>query len=181
MEFKSLEKWRVQNKFSISEKDLDVIIKRMIKRHPLEEWVYSYLAPNGQYNSYLKLEFVEWLEEVHFNKDDYYLDAEIKFFKKQISRLEKELSIPPKETIYNEMTIRELSNYFNKTINCLYMAIGRMRKTTNIPIAYDEDGKIIVPKEGVKWLHENYFRKDFLKSLELYKLKLQQQKRELYG
>ena len=105
MEFKSLEKWRVQNKFSISEKDLDVIIQRMIKRHPLEEWVYSYLAPNGQYNSYLKLEFVEWLEEVHFNKDDYYLDAEIKFFKKQISRLEKELSIPPKETRYNEMTI----------------------------------------------------------------------------
>jgi len=61
------------------------------------------------------------------------------------------------------------------------MAIGRMRKTTNITIAYDEEGKIIVPKEGVKWLHENYFRKDFLKSLELYKLKLQQQKRELYG
>ena len=31
----------------------------------------------------------------------------------------------------------------------------------------------------VKWLNENYFRNDYLKDLQLYKLELQKKKREI--
>ena len=39
----------------------------------------------------------------------------------------------------------------------------------------------IFSKEGVKWLSENYFRKDYLKKLEFYKLELQNVKRKRNG
>ena len=44
MEFKSLEKWRVQKNFSLTEEQLDLAIKRMIKRHPSEYWVINRIA-----------------------------------------------------------------------------------------------------------------------------------------
>lgn len=179
MEFKAQEKWRVQQNFSITEKQLDMAIKRMTKRHPLESWVNERIANNGDRVVYLKLEFVEWLKEVYFNKDEYYLDSDIKFFRKQIMRLEKELNIPHKEFEYQAMTVREACEHFDKCINTLYSAIARMR-SNNIPTQYLKDGRVIISSEGVKWLSENYFRSSYLKNLELYKLDLQKQKREIY-
>lgn len=41
---------------------------------------------------------------------------------------------------------------------------------------YIRDGKVMISKEGVKWLNENYFREQYLKELELYKLELQKEK-----
>ena len=38
----------------------------------------------------------------------------------------------------------------------------------------------MISKQGVKWLTENYFRKAYLKELELYKLSLQKEKKKLY-
>ena len=38
----------------------------------------------------------------------------------------------------------------------------------------------MISKEGVKWLTENYFRKVYLKELELYKLSLQKVKKKMY-
>lgn len=181
MEFKLLDKYRVQSNLYITEKQLDLAIKRMEKRHPLENWVIKYIANNGQKVCYIKLEFYEWLKEVYFNRDEYYLDTEIRFFEKQIFRLEEELKISHKDFSYNRMTVRELCNYFNKSINAMYMALGRMRKNGKIQTDYLEDGRVIVSNEGVKWLAKNYFRKPYLKDLELYKLELQKHKIKLYG
>lgn len=51
-------------------------------------------------------------------------------------------------------------------------------KKNNQSFKYLKDGKVIISKEGVKWLSENYFRKDYLKKLEFYKLELQNVKRK---
>lgn len=179
MEFKVQEKWRVQQKFNMSDKQMDMAIKRMIKRHPLEEWIDERIASNGQRVVYFKLEFVEWLRDVYSNGKKYYLDLDIDFFKRQILRLEKELGIPHKEIEYNPMTIRELSAFFDRSINTIYVALIRMRNN-NFSQQYLDDGKVLVSKEGVKWLSENYFRTSYLENLELYKLDLQEKKRIMY-
>ena len=96
MEFKSMEKWRVQQKFNLTDEQFDNVVKKMKRRHPLESWVHKRIASNGERVVYIKLECVEWLSDVYFNKK-YYLDADIKFFQKQVKRLEEELNIPHKE------------------------------------------------------------------------------------
>lgn len=179
MEFKSLEKWRVQKELCMSEERLDLAIKRMIKRHPLEDWVQEKVASNGELVTYLKLEFVNWLKEVYYRKE-FYLDAEISFFKKQINRLENELNIGHYDFIKGNLTVQEASKYFNKTSSAIYMALTRLRRITNIELSYLDDGKVIISKEAMTWLSENYFRKAYLQDLELYKLALQKYKRELY-
>lgn len=180
MEFKSQEKWRVQEKFSLTEDQLDLAIHRMIKRHPYEKWVQTRIAINDEKVVYLKLEFINWLEEVYLNKEKYYLDAEIDFFKKQIIRLENELNIPHKEFDYQDMTVRELCNYFDKSLHCIYKSIKKLRQSISIPKKYLDDGRLVVTSEGVKWLSECYFRKAYLKDLEFYKIELQNYKRKLY-
>lgn len=48
-----------------------------------------------------------------------------------------------------------------------------MQKEFPYPIKYEVSGMILVKAEGVRWLHENYFRRDYLKELEEYKLMLE--------
>ena len=69
MEFKSQEKWRVQQKFNLSDEQFENVIKKMKRRHPLESWVQKRIATNGERVVYIKLEFVEWLSEVYFNEN----------------------------------------------------------------------------------------------------------------
>lgn len=111
MEFKSMEKWRVLKNFNLNDKQFKKIEKKMIKRHPLEFWIDERIAQNGRKVVYIKLEFVEWLKEVYFNKDKYYLDAEIKFFEKQVFRLENELNIEHYEFKYNDMSLVDLRTF----------------------------------------------------------------------
>ena len=47
MEFKSIEKWRVQRDLNLTEVQLDEIIKRAGRRHPMEDWIYLRVAGNG--------------------------------------------------------------------------------------------------------------------------------------
>lgn len=181
MEFKSMEKWRVLRKFNLNEKQFKRIEKKMIKRHPLEFWIDERIAHNGQIVIYIKLEFIEWLKEVYFNKEKYYLDAEIEFFEKQVYRLENEFNIEHYEFKYEDMSLIDLRVYFNKSKNAIGVAVNRMEKRTNKSYKYTVNGIVMVSKEGVKWLTEKYFRKQYLKDLEIYKLLLQNVKRKQNG
>lgn len=181
MEFKSMEKWRVLRNFNLNEKQFKMIKKKMIKRHPLEFWIDERIAHNGQTVIYIKLEFIEWLKEVYFNKDKYYLDAEIEFFEKQVLRLENEFNIEYYEFKYEDMSLFDLRAYFNKSKNAIGVAVNRMEKRTNKSYKYTANGIVMVSKEGVKWLAEKYFRKQYLKDLEIYKLLLQNVKRKQNG
>lgn len=180
MEFKSQEKWRVQQKFNLNDEQFENVIKKMKRRHPLESWVHKRIASNGERVVYIKLEFVEWLSEVYFNESKFYLDADIEFFQKQILRLENELNIPHYEFEYEDISLFDLREYFEKTKNTIGVAVNRMERRNNASYKYIKDGKVMISKEGVKWLTENYFRKSYLKELELYKLNLQKKKRKLY-
>ena len=51
-----------------------------------------------------------------------------------------------------------------------------MKKEFPYPIKFESVGMIFIKAEGVKWLYENYFRRDYLKELEEYKWMLQIQK-----
>ena len=181
MEFKSMEKWRVLQKFNMSEKQYKRLVNRLKRRHPNESWIDEHFAQNGERVVYIKLELVEWIEEVYFNNNLFYLDAEIFFFKKQILRLEDELNFHHNEFEYNDISLYDLRSYFNRSKNAIGVAVNRMEKRTNESFKYLRDGKVIISKEGVKWLSEKYFRKDYLKKLEFYKLELQNVKRKRNG
>lgn len=56
-----------------------------------------------------------------------------------------------------------------------------MEKRTNKSYKYAANGIVMISKEGVKWLSEKYFRKQYLKDLEIYKLLLQNVKRKQNG
>lgn len=103
----------------------------MIKRHPLEFWIDERLLPNGCTLVYIKLEFIEWLKEVYFNKEKYYLDVEIEFFEKQVLRLENEFNIEHYEFKYAAMSLIDLRAYFNKSKNAISVAVNRVEKRTN--------------------------------------------------
>ena len=47
-----------------------------------------------------------------------------------------------------------------------------MKKVFPYPITFERDEIICVKEEGVKWLYEHYFKRDYLKELEEYKLEL---------
>lgn len=161
MEFKLMEKWRVLQKFNMSERQYKRLVKRLERRHPNERWIDEHFAQNGERVVYLKLELVEWIEEVYFNNNLFYLDAEINFFRKQISRLEDELNFPHNEFEYKDISLYDLISYFNRSKNTIGVAVNRMEKRNNQSFKYLIDSKIIISKEGVKWLSENYFRKDY--------------------
>lgn len=180
MEFKSIEKWRVQKDLNLTEVQLNNVIRRVEKRHPLEEWVSFRVANNGEEIEYLKLEFFNWLKEVYFNHEKYYLDLEIEFFEKQIRRLEKELNISPHEFKYEDISLKDLRSYFNRSKSAIGRAINQMDKQINNSYRYVKDGKVMITKEGVRWLVQKYFRRAYLQDLELYKLELQKRKIKLY-
>lgn len=180
MEFKLKMKWDVLREFKLTEEQFYNISKKMIKRHPYERWIIRKLAQNGERVVYVRVEYVEWLKEVYFS-NKYYLDAEIEFFQKQVLRLEQELNISHYDFNYNDMSLVDLREYFGKSKNAIGVAVNRMEKRNSKSYKYIKDGKVMVSKEGVKWLNEKYFRKQYLKDLEFYKIELQKRKRQLSG
>lgn len=179
MEFKSLEKWRVQKELKLSEKQINKAIKVMTRRHPFEKWITTKCSANGERIIYLKLEFVKWIEEVYLKKNKYYLDLEIAFFNKQIKRLEEELKLPHRETEYHEMPLYELPAFFEKRRGAINVAVNRLLKI-HPEYRYFKDNTTIITSEGVKWLNEKYFRQAYLEELEIYKLELQKYKRKIF-
>lgn len=180
MEFKLKMKWDVLREFKLTEEQFYSISKKMIKRHPYERWIIRKLAQNGERVVYVRVEYVEWLKEVYFS-NKYYLDAEIEFFQKQVLRLEQELNISHYDFNYKDMSLVDLREYFGKSKNAIGVAVNRMKKRNNKSYKYIKDGKVMISKEGVKWLNEKYFRKQYLKDLEFYKIELQKRKRQLSG
>ena len=51
-----------------------------------------------------------------------------------------------------------------------------MGKVSPYPIIFENDEVIYVKEDGVKWLYENYFKRDYLKELEEYKWELKVKK-----
>lgn len=179
MEFQMMEKWRVQKLLKLSERQINKAIKVMSRRHPFEKWVFTKCSSNGERIIYLRLEFVKWIEEVYLKKNKYYLDLEINFYKKQINRLEKELSLQHRESQYNDMPLTELPKFFDKRKSTINVALNHLLKV-HPEYKYYKDDMTMISFEGVKWLNEKYFRRAYLEELEIYKLELQKYKRKKF-
>jgi len=119
---------------------------------------------------FFNLEFVNWLKEVYFNKQGFYLDREIKFLEKQISDMENELNIPHFEKVYTYLNVKELEEYFNESNSSILKAIERMNKQISCKCYMDK--KLYIKPIGVKWLDQKYYRKSYIKELLDYKQKL---------
>ena len=101
------------------------------------------------------------------------------FIKKKIFDLENKLGIDHKRNKYVSTSLRFLPYKFGKSISAIHVALHRMRKIFPYHITFEDDGIIYVKEEGVKWLYENYFRRDYLKELEEYKWKLENRRNSL--
>jgi len=178
MDSKMQDKWNVQKKFSKTEKQLDRAIKKMEQRHPLEDWIITRISAAEDPITYLKLEAVQWLEEVYYNSSGFYLDLEINFFEKQIARLETELNLIHQKEKYSEASANELMIRFNKNKNAILKGVQNMTGKLGGDEKHYQGKEVIVSAIGVEWLDKNYFRKNYLKNLELYKLELQRIKKE---
>lgn len=170
-----IDRKQVQEMFSLTTKQFGRIMRNIERRHPLESWIKR-IKENNKEKLYIKQECVEWLKEVYFNKEEHCLTLEIEFYKKRIFALEQELGIITQPKKYRNTLLRFLDIEFNKSRNVIQVAVHRMQKEFHYPIKYEVSGMIFVKAEGVKWLHENYFRRDYLKELEEYKWMLQNQK-----
>ena len=170
-----IDRKQVQEMFSLTTKQFGRIIRNIERRHSLESWIKR-IKENNKEKIYIKQECVEWLKEVYFNKEEHYLTLEIEFYKKRIFALEQELGINPQPKKYRNTLLRFLDLEFNKSRNVIQVAVHRMQKEFPYPIKFESAGMIFVKAEGVKWLHENYFRRDYLKELEEDKWMLQNQK-----
>lgn len=159
-----------QKKLGVSEKQLNHAIKVMEKLHYFENWIYYKLGPSSDLIVFFNLEFVDWLKQVYFNKQGFYLDREIKFLEKQILDMETELNISHFEKVYPYLNVKELQEYFNKSNSSILKAIERMNKELSCKCYMD--GKLYIKPIGVKWLDQKYYRKFYIKELLNYKQKL---------
>lgn len=153
----------------------------MAKRHILEEWFFVRSANNNQKTMYISNEGLDWLKEVYFNKNGYYLDLDIAFFENIIKNQEQKLDIDHKIKKYQDMSIIDLMYQFKKSRMAIDTAVSRMIKRTSINYKYIIDDEVIIKAEGVRWLYEKYFRLAYLEELENYKLELDQKLKLLYG
>ena len=95
-----------------------------------------------------------------------------------ILRLEDELNFPHDEFEYEDISLKDLRKYFDKSKDVIGVAVNKMEKRNDKSFKYIKDGKVMINKEGVKRLSEKYFRKKHLSQLEFYKLELQNVKKK---
>ena len=170
-----IERKDVQEIFSLTTKQFGRVMRNIKRRHPFEKWIIN-KPENNKMKTYIRKECVDWLKEVYFNKEEYYLILEIQFYKKRIMTLEEELGIPHKVKEYQNTLLRFLDIEFNKSRNVIQVAVHRMQKEFSYPIKYEVSGILFIKAEGVKWLYENYFKRNYLKELEEYKHDLESRK-----
>lgn len=166
----------VQKMFSLTTKQFGRVMRNIKRRH---EHDYHLWIRRDKYNKtqmYISKECVDWLKEVYFNKEEHYLTSEIRFYKKKIFYLENELGIDHKRNKYGSFSLRFLPYLFGKSVSDIHVALHRMKKVFSHSITFEDDDVIRVKEEGVRWLYENYFKRDYLKELEEYKWELELRK-----
>lgn len=166
----------VERNSKVTEKQLNQAIKVMEKYHYFENWIWYRLGPTNDLIVLFNLEFVEWLKEVYFSKDGFFLDREVHFLNARILNMENELGASHYEKNYPYLNVKGLQKYFNKSNSSILKAIERMNK--NIDCKCYKDGKLYITPNGVKWLDQNYYRKSYLKELLDYKKLLNEKENE---
>lgn len=174
-----IERKDVQEMFSLTTKQFGRVLRNIKRRHKYDYYLWIDRDKDNKSKMYINNECVDWLRKVYFNKEVHYLTSEIEFYKEKIFDLENELGIDHKKKKYQSFSLRFLPYFFGKSVSAIHVAVHRMSKVFLYPITFEENDVICVKEEGVKWLYENYFKRDYLKELEEYKWYLEMQKNNL--
>lgn len=154
----------------ISHMDLRKAIDVMIKKHPTCRWRSEKIRSRKYF---ILVEGYYWLTQVYFQKEKYLIDADIDFFKLRIKQYEELLKIEHNENWWNEdMEIKQLCEYFNRKDITVRKAIKKMYDSELEEYKFLVDNKVVISKEGVKWICKNVFKQKYLELLEKYKMEL---------
>lgn len=152
----------------ITHKDLRKAITIMEKKHKSCRWKFQRPKKN---KNYILIEGFYWLVYVYFNNDKKLIDADIDFFEERIKLYEELLKLDHKTLFKNDISVNQLSDYFDKKESTIQKAILKMIKV-NPNYRYKTNTEYVITREGIEWLCKNCFKDKYLKLLEDYKMKL---------
>ncbi|MCL2859624.1 MAG: hypothetical protein FWF46_03465 [Oscillospiraceae bacterium] len=154
----------------ITMKDLMQAIHIMLEKHPTCRWRSERMRSK---RFYVLVEGYAWLLQVYFQKEKPQLDADIDFFLDRIRQYKELLKLESNRKFgYKEMTISELTKYFEKSKLTVQRGIAKMLVEGYSEYKYHQDGKTVIKVEGVEWLCKNVFKRKYLELLEQYKMEL---------
>ena len=154
----------------ITELDLRKAIDVMLEKHPTCRWRSEKIRSRKYF---ILIEGYYWLLNVYFQKEKSLIDADINFFEDRIKLYEELLKVEKNKNWWNEdMTIKQLEEYFNKSNSSIKKAIRKMCDSGFYDYKYFDNNKVIISSEGVKWLCKNIFKQKYLELLEKYKMEL---------
>lgn len=154
----------------ITHMDLRKTVDVMVKKHPTCRWRSEKIRSRKYF---ILIEGYEWLKRVYFQKEKSLIDADVDFFETRIKLYEEFLKLNHNENWWNDdMDIKQLCNYFNRKDITVRKAIKKMCDSGLSEYKFLINNKVIISKEGVKWICKNVFKQKYLEILEKYKMKL---------
>ena len=154
----------------ITHEDLRKAVNIMLRKHPTCRW-RSEKVKSRKY--FILDEGYVWLLQVYFQKEKSLTDADVEFFEDRIKQYEELLKIVHDENWWNEdMDIKQLCKYFNKEDITIRKAIRKMCDSGLEKYKLLINNKIVVSREGIKWICKNVFKQKYLELLEKKKMEL---------
>lgn len=154
----------------IRHEDLRKAVNVMLKKHPTCRW-RSEKVKSRKY--FILDEGYVWLYQVYFQKEKSLTDADVDFFVDRIGQYEKLLNVEHDENWWKEdMDLKQLCEYFNRKKITVRKAIRKMCDSGLKEYKYLVNNKVVILKEGVKWICKNVFKQKYLELLEKYKMEL---------
>ena len=154
----------------ITHEDLRKAVNVMLKKHPTCRW-RSEKVKSRKY--FILDEGYVWLLQVYFQKEKSLTDADVEFFEDRIKQYEELLGLEHDENWWNEdMDIKQLCKYFNREDVTIRKAIRKMCNSGLEEYKILINNKVVISREGIKWICKNVFKQKYLELLEKYKMKL---------
>ena len=141
----------------------------MLKKHPTCRWRSTKIRSKRYY---IVIEGFYWLVSVYFQNEKKQIDADIEFFLLRISQYEELLKYQPEILFTEDISVKDLPEFFKREKRTIEKAIIKMQKTTGKNYKYLKDEKYFLSAEGIEWLCKNCFKQKYLEILEQYKMKL---------
>lgn len=154
----------------ITHEDLRKAVNIMLRKHPTCRWRSEKVKSR---KNFILDEGYAWLLQVYFNKEKSLIDANVDFFEDRIKQYEELLKIEHEENWWNEdMDIKQLCKYFNRKEITIRKAIKRMCDSGLEEYKLLINNKVVISREGIKWICKNVFKQKYLKLLEKKKMEL---------
>ena len=154
----------------ITHENLRKAVEVMLKKHPTYRWRSEKIRSRKYF---ILIEGYEWLKQVYFQKEKYFIDADMEFCKNKIKLYEEFLKLKHNENWWNEdMDIKQLCNYFNRKDITVRKVIKKMCDNGLSEYKSFIDGKVFISCKGVEQICKNVFEQKYLEFGENKKMEL---------